>query len=79
MLVDRRERRQVTLDRSGEVLVIRLFVDDPQTRLAARAIPLFARLDEAGNPRPFGGNEQDSRREKQNDRVRAHDERILTH
>ena len=57
--VDRRQVRQVALDRAGELVAVVL--DDAQVRLAARPLAPGAPVEAhaAPEPRPLGGHEED--------------------
>ena len=78
MVVDRRQRGEIPLDRTREVVVIRRLLDDVQARSPAGAVAAATGLTELRDPRPFGGAEQRRGRDEQHDRERAHTPRILT-
>ena len=78
MVIDRRQRGKIPLDRAREVVVIGGLVDDTQARSPAGAGSGAAGVTEFPDPRPFGGAEERYGREQQQDREQAHTPRILT-
>lgn len=74
VLVDRRQSREVALDRASEVVgLVRLVADNPEFRPAART---EAHVQAGLEPRPLSGSEQDDRRDEQNYGEYAHLDRI---
>ena len=73
LLVDRRQRREVALDRPRELLGVRR--DDLQLLLAARAIALTASVlaEAARDPRPLGTRHERHSRDEQDDGEDTHE------
>ena len=73
LLVDRRQRREVALDRARELLGVRR--DDLQLLLAARAVALTARIlaEAARDPRPLGTRHERHGQDEQDDGEDTHE------
>jgi hypothetical protein len=71
VLVDRRQRREITLDGASEVVRFVVFAHEPKVGATARA-----ESKPGLQPRPFSGSKNDDRRGQQGYREHTHDNRI---
>jgi hypothetical protein len=77
VLVDRRQRREVALDRTREI-VVGSFSTTRSARLPRARLRSAPHLTDLRESRPFSSRQQDDRRDEQDDRKPTHDPRILT-